>query len=367
MLLIDRYLLRELVSFFCIALGATTGVLLLDKLLGLMSLVLQHHLDLLTTLRLFCYILPTVSTLTLPMAFLFGCTLTLNRLSIDSEYIVFQAAGISLYRLMLPLLGAAIVVYGLSSVILMYVSPWGIRGLQRLFFEVAHTQAYYHLRPQEFNAAFKGLVLYVEHTDPEQQRLAGIFIADTRAGVSQIITAHAGTLFSQPETSQVVLRLHEGTIHRYVPEQTRYHLLQFGDYEIVLTLDNKFLRPVGSSASVREFFPGQFREAIEQRKAAGKDYRSLLLVWHKLFALPFACIIFAGLGPALGIVHTRAGRSSGYVLSIGAIFVYYILLTCSDALAEETQFPPLLAAWLPNLCMGGLTLWLLRRTAYGKL
>jgi lipopolysaccharide export system permease protein len=284
----------------------------------------------------------------------------------DSEYIVLQAAGLSLYRLMLPLIGAAVVVYGVSSVTLMYISPWAVRSLQRLFFEVAHTQAYYHLRPQEFNIAFRGLVLYVERTEPEQQRLHGIFIADSRSGTAQIITAHSGELVSEPEQSQVVLWLRQGTIHRYIPEQKRYHLLQFGDYEVVLTLDNKFARPVGSAGKVRELFPEQFSEVIAQYKAVGKDYRGLLLFWHKLYALPFACMIFAGLGPALGVVHTRAGRASGYALSIVAIFVYYILLTSSDALGEETQLPPLVAAWLPNVCMGGVTLWLLRRTARGR-
>ena len=82
---------------------------------------------------------------------------------------------------------------------------------------------------------------------------------------------------------------------------------------------------------------------------------------------PLACIIFAGLGPALGTAQTRSGRSAGYLLSIAGIFVYYILLSASDALGEDRGLPPVLAAWLPNMCMVGLTALLLRRHVHGSL
>src|SRR5919197_559768 len=195
--LLDRYMLRELWPSFVLALVVATFVLFADKLLWLTSLILRNHLDPVTSVRLLGYTLPTVSGLTLPIAFLIGCTLTFNRLSMDSEYVVLKAAGVSVYRMLVPLFAAAVVVYGLASFVLMYVSPWGFQGLQRLFFEVARSRAYYHLRAHEFNDTFKGLVLYVERTVPALQRLEGIFIADTRSGVSQVITAEAGDLLTQ--------------------------------------------------------------------------------------------------------------------------------------------------------------------------
>ncbi len=364
MRLLDRYIIRELWPSFILALVVATLVLFVDKLLWLTSLILRNHLDLVTSGRLLCYTLPTVSGLTLPIAFLIGCTLAFNRLSMDSEYVVFKAAGVSLYRMLAPLFAAAVVVYGLSSFVLMYVSPWGFQGLQRLFFEVARSRAYYHLQTHEFNDTFKGLVLYVERTVPEQQRLEGVFIADTRAGVSQIITAQAGELFSQPEALRVVLRLEQGTIHRSAPPHKRYDILRFGRYDVILDLDTRLARQARDEARPRELFPAQLRAEMARQQALGKNPRHLVLYWHKLFALPFASIIFAGLGPALGVVQPKSGRSAGYVLGLGAIFVYYIFLTASDALTDEIPFfPAFLTAWFPNICMSGITIFLLRRTS----
>ena len=171
--LIDRYILREFGPFFVIALGVTTFILFLDKLLGLSSFMLRNHLDAWTCLRFLGYLLPTVGGLALPIALLIGSILTFNRLSTDSEYIVLKAAGISFYRLLLPLLVAASVVYVASSFALMYGSPWGLQGIRRLIFEVARSQAYYYLRPREFNNTFAGLVLYVERLHPAGRQSSG--------------------------------------------------------------------------------------------------------------------------------------------------------------------------------------------------
>src|SRR5262249_15822560 len=163
---------------------------------------------------------------------------------------------------------------------------------------------------------------------------------------------------------RVILRLEQGTIHRYAPPYKRYHILQFGHYDVILDLDSQLARQARDEVRPRELFPSQFRAEIERRQALGRNPRDLVLFWHKLFALPFACIIFAGLGPALGIGHPKAGRSAGYVLGLGAIFVYYLFLTASDALADAVPFfPAFLAAWFPNVCMGGITIVVLGGTA----
>lgn len=360
--LLDRYLLRELAPAFLLALVVATLVLFVEKLLWLTSLILRNHLDVFTSIRLLCYTVPTVSSLTLPIAFLVGCTLTFNRLSMDSEYVVLKAAGVSVYRMLRPLLAAGLVVYALASAVLMYVAPWGFQGLQRLFFDVARARAYYHLQSGEFNDAFKGLVLYVARTVPEEQRLEGVFIADTRSQVSQTITARTGTLETQTEALRVVLHLEHGAIHRTEPPYKRYDILQFGRYDVSLDLDTRLARQARDEGRPRELFPWEFREEMARRQAQNRSTHDLVLYWHKLFALPFASLIFAGLGPALGVVQPKAGRSGGYILGLGAIFLYYIFLTASDALTDKLPFfPPVCAAWFPNVCMSGLTVFLLRR------
>jgi LPS export ABC transporter permease LptF len=363
---IDRYILREFGAFFVIALGVTTFVLFLDKLLWIAGFVLRHHLGFLEFLRFLGYTLPTIGGFALPVAFLIGCILTFNRLATDSEYIVLKAAGLSFYRLILPLGAVACVIYGATSVGLMYGAPWGFQGLRHLVFEVARMQAHVYLRPREFNDTFAGLVVYIEQVQSTIPQLQGIFVADTRATPPHVITAQQGELLTWADTLQVVLRLHAGELHRYSVAEKQYHVLHFSRYDVRLDLDTHLARRARKEVKPHEMFPAQLQQEIAQRQAAGKDSRHLVLFQQTLFALPFACIIFAGLGPVLGVVETRSGRSGGYVFGLLAVFAYYLFLGAGKALGEQTTFSPVLAAWLPNFCLGVLTVFLMRRTAQGQ-
>jgi lipopolysaccharide export system permease protein len=246
---------------------------------------------------------------------------------------------------------------------LLYGSPWGFQGVKHLFLDVARSRVLYELRPGEFLDAFEGLSVYINHTYPQERRLEGIFIAETRVQPQQVITADEGELLASADGLQILLRLTDGHLHRYDPEQKRYHLLRFDHYDVRLSLYTQLARWLNRPAQPREFFPAQLQAEIDARQDKGEDVSKLILFRHKQFTLPFACLLFAGLGPSIGVVRTRSGRSSGYIVGVGVIFVYYLFLTASDAVAQDLGAPLLLASWFPNLAMCAVTLWLMRRTA----
>jgi lipopolysaccharide export LptBFGC system permease protein LptF len=164
----------------------------------------------------------------------------------------------------------------------------------------------------------------------------------------------------------VILRLHDGALHRSAEAEKQYQVVRFGQYDVRLDLDTRLARQVRKAVKPHEMFPAELRQEIADRRAAHKEYRHLVLFQHTLFALPFACIIFAGLGPVLGVVETRSGRSGGYVFGLLAVFIYYVLFTAGKALGEHMVCPPILAAWLPNVCFGCVTAVLMRCTARGQ-
>ena len=53
----------------------------------------------------------------------------------------------------------------------------------------------------------------------------------------------------------------------------------------------------------------------------------LSLEFHKKFALPFACLALGFLGMSLGISTKKGGKTSGFVISLGIIFIYYVMMT----------------------------------------
>ena len=72
------------------------------------------------------------------------------------------------------------------------------------------------------------------------------------------------------------------------------------------------------------------------------------------FSIPVACLVFGLIGLALGVSNRRDGKLASFVIGISVIFVYYVLLWLGQGLARGQIVSPWLAAWMPNLALGGL-------------
>ena len=81
-------------------------------------------------------------------------------------------------------------------------------------------------------------------------------------------------------------------------------------------------------------------------------YRRARFLWHQRIGSPFAVVTFALFGMVLGVADPRRGKSTAYVGAIITIILGYILMMGFKSYAEGGTMHPLIAAWLPNLILG---------------
>jgi lipopolysaccharide export system permease protein len=87
------------------------------------------------------------------------------------------------------------------------------------------------------------------------------------------------------------------------------------------------------------------------------------MVLHEKFSVPFACLFLGLLAFPLGVQSLATGRSSGLGLGVCFLVVYYMFLAAGWSAGETGRFPPVLGMWIPNLVMGGIGAYLLKRNA----
>src|SRR5258708_15081241 len=112
-----------------------------------------------------------------------------------------------------------------------------------------------------------------------------------------------------------------------------------------------------------------FRELMEQARwaqyshdpDARETYWAAKVEMNKMFAIPFACIVFGILGLPLGITNRRGGKSSGFSLSIAIILIYYVMINNGEHLADTGKIGPAVAMWAPNLVLLLIGIYLLIR------
>ena len=99
----DRYILREVIPPFVLALFVFTFLLMIPPTMDVAEDLISKGVDGVTILRLMATLIPQGLGITIPIALLLGMLMGLGRLSSDREAVAFQACGVSLFRMLIPL------------------------------------------------------------------------------------------------------------------------------------------------------------------------------------------------------------------------------------------------------------------------
>lgn len=364
--ILDRYILRELFPPFMIGLLVCTFILLVGRILKLTELVINKGAEVSVLGQLLGYMMPSFLSMTMPMAVLVAAVVAFNRLSSDSEIVVLRAGGVSLYRIIFPVLLLASIIYISTTFIAIQVAPHANRSFKELLFSVVRSQGAFSVTEGIFCTTFPGIVLYANRV-PEGDKMEGVFISDERnPDKPYVVTARNGRIENDPAGLGVILKLQDGNIHVAKNDRKTYQKLTFVTNDIVLDLTKA--AEGGVSYGKKDLTLQQLRREIEAKQAAGdkksiKEALTYQIEFHKKFAFPFAAVVFALLGAPLGITSRRSGKVAGFATSIAVLIIYYIIESAGERLCTEGQLPAIVALWFPNVLFCAVGGYLLYRAA----
>ena len=363
MRLLSRYIFKELVSVFALALLIFTLVLLLSRMLRLTDLVLNKGVPLSVVLKLLVYLSPSFLILIIPISLLVSAITVFSKLSTDSEIVAMKATGMSFLHMLGPVLVLSVAAYIATSYLIFVAFPAGNLAFQQVMFNLVRSKAALDIRPRVFNDTFSGLVLYAQEVPANDNVVRGVFIADRRQrDQSQTIVAQEGRLVLDPARRRVVLELRNGTIHKLLPGRERYQILHFRRHELALNL--RGLLDTGQpKKGVKQMTADELRLLVDQAPPGSREGAIALVEYYKKFSLPVAALLLGFVGAPLGMVNRRSGRSGGFVISAAVVLFYYLLYTMGEGLGDEGRIPALWAMWMPNVVIALLAVYLVSKTA----
>jgi lipopolysaccharide export system permease protein len=376
----DRYLLRELAAPLGLGVALFTFFLIIGSIYELTELVITRGVPFPLVLQLVGFMLPSMVSLTLPMALLVAVLLAGGRLAGDMEIVAFKAAGISPLRLLRPVMLAALLVALATMALTLVVNPIANQQFQAQLFKILQTRVASALKERIFNTALGDLVVYVEDISPSQVEIRGVLVSDERdPKLSRIVTAREGQIITDEAQRRTTLRLLDGGISEADvspaslppgavtggnaavagPSAKRYRYTKFAVYDMVLKLDSPLKSATNLSRPERDL---RFEDL--RRQLAGVLYdegqrRRLEIELHKRFAFPVAALVFALFGFPLAVRSHRGGRSVALVGTLVVVVTYYLVLSSLEGVAQRGRLPAWLAVWTPNLAFGAIGVVLL--------
>src|SRR5689334_5728821 len=230
----DYYVLKKTIWPLSAAVGIVLVALLLERLIHLLDLVVNQGGPFFLLLKMLANLVPTYLGLALPAAFFVGVLLAALRLSGDSELDAIQASGVGLFRLMVPIMGLAIVLMVCSVMIIGFMQPYTRYAYRALVYLVTNTAWDAALERGAFFTGFGGKTILVDDINAGGRVLSKIFIYEPLDdGGTATTTATEGTIFRSPNEFEHILHLVHGVRIETATEQ-KARVLTFEQFDLPL-------------------------------------------------------------------------------------------------------------------------------------
>jgi LPS export ABC transporter permease LptF/LPS export ABC transporter permease LptG len=346
---IDRYVIREMFLPFLMGLVILTFLLQVPPFLAQSQNLIARGVAWSTVARALYMLLPQALSITIPMAVLLGILVAFGRLSADREFVAMQACGVSLLRLLRPVVLVAVVGTAATAYETIVALPNANQTFREITYGVVAQKIESEVKPQVFFTYFPNQVIYVRDL-PAGGGWRDVFVADSQPDAMTVYFAREGRVVLDREKRLVQLQLTNGTSHTTSPSNPdTYQSTEFDSVSINLDPQSVFPPPPAKGAPEMTF--KELREDIAFAEAHGDPAYIHRFMLHQKLSLPVTCPILALIGLALGASNRKDGKLASFVLGFGVILVYYVLLYGARAFATGGRLTPEWAPWIPNIIM----------------
>jgi lipopolysaccharide export system permease protein len=356
MRLIDGYILRRVLMPLLAAVGIAMAALLMQRLIHLLDLFANRGSPLSIILKMLGNLVPFYLGIALPAALFIGVLYAGSRLSNDSELDAMRASGMSLLRLMVPILALAAVLVVISSYLLGWLQPVTRFGYRALVHLVTDTQWDSAIERGAFFSGFGGKTILIGDISDGGRTLTKIFVKEQdENGRSVIVTAERGDLLKQSDFT-LVLSLHNGVRSETSQKGDTTRAMTFTQLDLPLdSIAPDPFRPRGEKESELTF-----NELVKYyfNTPENLDYEDILAEINERLVRTVSIFFLPFLAFPVGISSRRTSKSLRMVVGVLFLILYYEVLQFGEAWVSKGHMGPALALWLPCGIFASCSLWL---------
>ncbi len=348
MRILDRYIIKKfLVILFFTTLAFIVIFIVVD---------LIEHLDKFlgsdaTADRLilyYVYYIPYIILLTLPVNMLLSSLFSLGSMAQYNELMACLSSGISLYRLVIPILLVALVISALSGVAGETIVPESNRKRLDLY--------RYDIRNEPRQKGGTERQISLQDYDNRQMSILYYDARQKRANKVNIVWKEGNQIRERWDARYMVWRdslnywvLHEITRRTFANDTETITKLDSFRYEDTRILPEDL---VDLQLKPEEMNYRELKSFVEKMENLGADARKWVVDLYMKVSYPFASFIIVLFGAPLASRKRRSGPALGFALALLISFVYFLFLRSGQVLGHNGTLEPWLGAWIGNIVFG---------------
>ena len=351
-----KYLFKDLFLYFLVSFFFFFMVFFVNQILLTVEDLLAKSAPFSDVMRIMVYSLPFIIAQSAPFATLVGFLMSLGGMMTSNEILIFRAAGISFFKIFIPVAMLGVIISIGSFFVNDYLLPLGTIKYNQLMRKIMNSTPSIEL---ESNS--------VKHLDTsnivignvEGNKVSDIVIIDPKDDEDRLIVAGESVLVGAKEEGVLMqFDMKDATVLTIKTDKNSDYDILRSERTVLNVFDSTFL---GSySQSPREMTTYDLTKALNAMKTEETDNLSTLrkinlwdMEWHKKFAIPFGSIFFALLAFSMAFLFGKNnGQMIGLFLGIVICVLYWAVQIIGQLLVTKVGLNAFWCIWTPNILVG---------------
>ncbi|MCG9128436.1 LptF/LptG family permease [Candidatus Poribacteria bacterium] len=351
MKIIDKYLIKEYLKSFLIGFIFFSALVIIVRLLDKDIKHFDDGVSYITAVKIILYQAPRRIMEIVPVSGFVAIFFILGRMVKSNEFVAMKAGGISVYRILAPVIVVTLLICIAFSIFYdRFASP---------AYHEANVLQKKVTRRFGRNLLFKGKenrIFYSHSINLEEKSIYKLTIweSDAEGELNRTIYAKQATWTpTHWELKNGNIRLFDG--------DSEVGFETFEDLSIERHEEPELF--IGSNKDPKGMTIKELKEQIAYKQDAGQITRIEQVKLHHKRAYPYAAVVVVLLGAPIAIRFGKAGFFAGLVIAFFLVFIYWALSFATlEGLSENGKLHPFLACWGTNIIYGIVGCILMWRT-----
>ncbi|MGA7244990.1 MAG: LPS export ABC transporter permease LptG [Terracidiphilus sp.] len=362
--LLDAYVVREFFGMFLLVLASFVMLMLVFTFFELIGDIVRNHIALVTVGDYLFNLMPSMVYAITPLAVLIAALVTFGVLNRNSEIVAMKATGISLYRLVIPIVSISAILAIALFLFDDYYLPAANRRQEALRSTIKGRPPQTFLHPEEkwifgqSRPGEQGRIFYYQFFDADDNAFANLSIFEfnpSTFALSRRIFASRAIWDERTET----WRFNNGWVRNIDGNNSVYSEFKSTSFSEIHEDPGYFKK---ENLQSQEMNFRQLDSYIRDLRQSGFDTMRLrVALWHKL-AYPLIAVVMAVLAIPFALSMGRRGSLTGIAVAISVALAYWVVDGLFGAMGNVNYLPAALAAWSPDVLFGLTGGYLLLRT-----
>ena len=343
---LDWYIIKKFIGTYFFSIILIISIAIVFDVNEHLAKFTQYHAPLKAIVfDYYANFIPYFANLFSPLFVFISVIFFTSKLAGNSEIIAMLAAGMSFKRLMRPYMMSCVFISLLSYYLSAYVIPHGT--IIRQNFETTYKNKKKNTAADNVQLQVgQGVIAYIQHYDNTSKKGYGFSLDKFE---NKKLVSHMTATDIQYDTisdTKYKWKVRNWKIRQL--KGLREHITSGAQRDTVIIMEPADL--VYSKGQQETFTSPELYDYISKQIDRGSsNVVQYQVEYHKRIAASFASFILTIIGLSLSSRKRKGGMGLYLGIGLALIFTYIMLQTISSTFAINASFPPMLAAWTPNI------------------